>query len=136
MPTSSAPALHFPGAAGTVTGSRTLAEAGGARGADLAAACRVPRMLGRDVSIRARVVQLAGLSARADGDGSLGWLRATPAAPGRVCADQGEAGAADRLRARIQHGLGWRARVPLLGDAVDVGASAPPAARAPAEVAA
>ncbi|GAB6196022.1 MBL fold metallo-hydrolase RNA specificity domain-containing protein [Lysobacter xanthus] len=87
-------------------------QAGGTRGAQLAGGATHLRMFGRDVPIRAEVVQLEALSGHADADELLAWLRTAPTAPSRVYVTHGEPAAADTLRARIQHELGWPARVP------------------------
>ena len=93
-------------------------QAGGTRGARIAAGEKSIRILGRDVEIRAEVVQLATASAHADGDQLLDWLRGLPAAPRRVYVVHGDLPAADMLRQRIDHTLGWPAEVPEHGDTV------------------
>lgn len=93
-------------------------QAGGTRGARLAAGEKSIRILGRDVQIRAEVVQLATASAHADGGQLLDWLRAMPAAPRRVYVVHGELPAADMLRQRIEHQLRWSADVPEHGETV------------------
>ncbi|MFE7846314.1 MBL fold metallo-hydrolase [Microbacterium sp. NPDC057407] len=87
-------------------------QAGGTRGAALAAGARSLRIFGRDVPIRAEVVLLDSLSAHADADEVLAWMRSTPRAPRAVYVTHGEPTAADTLRARIERELGWPARVP------------------------
>lgn len=87
-------------------------QAGGTRGAALSAGARTLRMFGREVLIRAEVVQLQGFSGHADADELLAWMRTAPSAPGVVYVTHGEPDAADALRARIQRELGWRARAP------------------------
>jgi metallo-beta-lactamase family protein len=87
-------------------------QAGGTRGAQLAAGATRLRMFGRDVPIRAEVVQLQALSGHADADELLAWMSTAPTPPARVYVTHGEPAAADTLRARIEHELGWRARVP------------------------
>jgi metallo-beta-lactamase family protein len=87
-------------------------QAGGTRGAALAGGARTLRMFGREVAIRAEVVQLAGFSGHADADELLAWMRPTPSAPRMVYVTHGEPDASDVLRARIQHELGWHARAP------------------------
>jgi predicted metal-dependent RNase len=64
------------------------------------------------VPVRAAVSQLEGFSGHADADGLLAWLRQLPAAPRQTYVVHGEPDAADALRARIQHQLGWAVRVP------------------------
>jgi metallo-beta-lactamase family protein len=87
-------------------------QAGGTRGAKLAAGERTLRLLGHDVHIRAEVVQLQAFSGHADADELLAWMRTAPAAPRRVYLTHGEPDAADALRLRIERELGWAARVP------------------------
>lgn len=87
-------------------------QAGGTRGAALLSGSRSLRIFGRDVPIRAEVVSISSMSAHADADELIAWMRSAPAAPEQVYVTHGEADAADTLRARIRHELGWPARVP------------------------
>ena len=87
-------------------------QAGGTRGAALAAGKRTLRMFGREVPIRAEVVQLEGFSGHADAGELLDWMRTAPSAPRVVYLTHGEPDAADTLRGRVQRELGWHARVP------------------------
>ena len=87
-------------------------QAGGTRGAALAAGATSLKMFGEYVPIRAEVTQIDGLSAHADQAGLLSWLGALGQAPKQVFVNHGELQAADTLRLRIQEKLGWKARVP------------------------
>lgn len=87
-------------------------QAGGTRGAALLAGARSLRIFGRDVSIRAEVVTIDTMSAHADADELLTWMRSAPTAPDCVYVTHGEPAAADTLRSRIRRELGWPARVP------------------------
>ncbi|WP_426303268.1 MBL fold metallo-hydrolase RNA specificity domain-containing protein [Arthrobacter sp. R-11] len=87
-------------------------QAGGTRGAALAAGSRELRIYGQDVEIRAEVVQLEGFSAHADADGIIRWMRTAPRAPRMTYVTHGEPDASDALRTRIKRELGWNARVP------------------------
>ncbi len=93
-------------------------QAGGTRGARIAAGEKSIRIHGREVAIHAEVVQLASASAHADSEQLLAWLRQLPAAPRHVYVVHGELAAADALRQRINHGLHWPARVPEHGASV------------------
>lgn len=93
-------------------------QAAGTRGAALARGDSTVRIHGRDVPIRAEVAHIDSLSAHADADGILDWLRAAPRAPRETFVTHGEPAAADALRARIEHELGWRARVPEHGERI------------------
>jgi len=87
-------------------------QAGGTRGASLAAGEKHLRIYGRDIKIEAEVIQLDELSAHADSNELIQWMKSAPAAPAMTYVTHGEPGASDALRARIKHELGWRARVP------------------------
>lgn len=95
-------------------------QAAGARGEALAHGATSLRVFGDDVAVRARVVQIDGLSAHADSDGLMRWLSSAPTPPTGVSVVHGEAGAADSLRRRISHELGWESHVPAAGESVEV----------------
>jgi metallo-beta-lactamase family protein len=99
-------------------------QAGGTRGARLAAGDPTLRIFGEDVPVRAEVVQLGASSAHADSDGLVAWLRAAPEPPKRVFVTHGEPEAADALRLRIERELGWNATVPDWLQVVDLHAAA------------
>jgi len=99
-------------------------QAAGTRGEALLHGASRLRVFGEDVPVRARVVHLDSLSAHADAGELMAWLAAAPSPPSAVSVVHGEAGAADTLRRRIGHELGWPAAVPGPGDTVDVGAPA------------
>jgi metallo-beta-lactamase family protein len=87
-------------------------QAGGTRGAALANGAKDLRIYGQDVPIRAEVVQIEGLSAHADADDLISWMRASPKPPRMTYIIHGEPEASDALRARMKRDLGWTARVP------------------------
>ena len=87
-------------------------QAGGTRGAALAAGERSLRIFGRDVPIQAEVAQLESMSAHADADGILSWMATAPHPPRLTLITHGEPHAADALRLRIERELHAVARVP------------------------
>ena len=95
-------------------------QAAGTRGEALMNGATTLRIFGEDIPVRARVVQLDSLSANADADGLMAWLGSTPAPPAAVSVVHGEVSAAETMRRRIQHELGWAARVPAMGESVEV----------------
>jgi metallo-beta-lactamase family protein len=99
-------------------------QAVGTRGDTLAHGAPSLRVFGEDIPVQARVVQLDSLSAHADGDELMAWLRSSPAVPSAVSVVHGESSAADTLRRRIRLELGWSAHVPTVGDRVAVRARA------------
>ena len=94
-------------------------QAGGTRGAALLGGAKTLRVYGRDVPIRAEVVSLQSLSAHADADAILRWMSHAEVPARMTYVTHGELAASDTLRRRIQHELGWRARVPEYLEAVD-----------------
>lgn len=99
-------------------------QAGGTRGAKLAAGARHLRMFGREVPIRAEVVQLGAFSGHADADELLAWMRTAPNAPRHVFLTHGEPDAADTLRGRVRREIGWSCSVPEQGQVVDLAGGA------------
>lgn len=95
-------------------------QAAGTRGEALANGASSVRVFGEDIRVKARVVQLDSLSAHADSDELVAWLRSAPTAPASVSVVHGEPSAADALRWRIQDELGWSATVPTVGSTVTV----------------
>jgi len=87
-------------------------QAGGTRGAALVGGADRLRMFGREVPIRAEVVPLRSFSGHADADEILAWMGGAIRKPKMTYITHGEPDAADTLRARIQHELGWQARAP------------------------
>ena len=95
-------------------------QAGGTRGASLAAGASSIRIFGADVAIGAEVVQLGAASGHADGDELLQWLRSAPSAPRGVFITHGEPDASEALRVRIERELHWNAHVPEFRETVDL----------------
>jgi metallo-beta-lactamase family protein len=95
-------------------------QAGGTRGAALAAGAKSVRIYGQDIPVNAEVIQLEASSAHADADEVLSWLRSAPRAPRAVYVTHGEPDAADALRLRIQRELGWHAHAPEYREYVDL----------------
>jgi metallo-beta-lactamase family protein len=87
-------------------------QAGGTRGAALVRGEKMLRIFGREVPIEAEVVAMESFSGHADSEELLAWLRPAPTPPQMTYITHGEPDAADALRGRIDHELGWRCRVP------------------------
>jgi metallo-beta-lactamase family protein len=95
-------------------------QAGGTRGAALAAGARTLRIHGQDFAVDAQVGQLQASSAHADADELLDWMRAMPGKPRTVFVTHGEPGSSDALRQRIERELHWQAVVPEHGASHDL----------------
>jgi len=87
-------------------------QAGGTRGAAIAAGAKEVKIFGQMVPIRAQVHQLNGYSAHADADEIIAWLKGFERPPRRVFITHGDPQAADTLRKRISDELNWDAQVP------------------------
>jgi metallo-beta-lactamase family protein len=91
--------------------------AAGTRARDLAQGATALKMHGRYVPVRARVVQLSGLSAHADYSEVLDWLGTAPA-PQTTYLVHGEPQASEFMRERITERLRWTVVVPRPGEKV------------------
>ncbi|MCX2720933.1 MBL fold metallo-hydrolase RNA specificity domain-containing protein [Roseibium salinum] len=95
-------------------------QAGGTRGASLVDGARQLRMFGRDFPVNAEVVQLEAFSGHADAGEILAWMRHADQVPRMTYLTHGEPAAADTMRFRIEHELGWPARVPEHLESIDL----------------
>ena len=95
-------------------------QAGGTRGAALVGGARSLRIHGEQVEINAEVISLQSASAHADANELMAWLRSAAKPPRGVFVTHGEPDASDALRLRIEHELGWPARIPEYRDRVDL----------------
>ncbi len=75
---------------------------------------------GQYVPVRAEVANLEMLSAHADADEILRWLKGFKAAPRKTFITHGESSASDALRKRIEDELGWPCMIPDHGQQVDL----------------
>lgn len=80
-------------------------QAAGTRGAWLLGGAREVKIHGEWIPVRAEVVQLQGLSAHADSEQLVAWLKSSPAVPARVFVTHGEPAAADALRHLIRRAM-------------------------------
>lgn len=95
-------------------------QAGGTRGGRMVAGERSIRIHGEDIPVNAEIVTLPGMSAHADAEQIVAWLKTAPKPPRAVYLNHGEPDAADALRQRIARELGWSAIVAQLGQVVKV----------------
>jgi metallo-beta-lactamase family protein len=87
-------------------------QAGGTRGASMVRGAAEVKIHGAFVPIEAEVRQISNLSAHADADELIAWMRGLGRGPRRTFVNHGEPDAADTLRRRIGDELGWAAEVP------------------------
>ena len=87
-------------------------QAAGTRGAAMMAGVEAVKIHGDYVPVRAEIDNLSSLSAHADADEILRWLRGFARAPRMTFITHGEPTASDVLRHRIEEELGWPCKVP------------------------
>jgi metallo-beta-lactamase family protein len=87
-------------------------QAGGTRGASLAAGARTVRIHGQDVPVSAQVVQLPAMSAHADAADLIAWMQQMPRPPRTTFITHGEPAASDALRQHVERELKWSTTIP------------------------
>jgi metallo-beta-lactamase family protein len=97
-------------------------QAGGTRGADMIAGAPFVKIHGEQIPVRASVIHLDSLSAHADSDGILAWLRNFEKPPRLTFITHGEPAASDALRRRVTDELGWNCVVPEYRDEITLAA--------------
>ncbi|MEW6323059.1 MAG: MBL fold metallo-hydrolase [Acidobacteriota bacterium] len=95
-------------------------QAAGTRGRALIEGASQVKIHGRHVPVRARIAKLNSMSAHADANEILRWLRTFPKPPQMTYLVHGEPEAQDALKARIEAELGWTVHVPAHGETVDL----------------
>jgi len=95
-------------------------QAGGTRGAAMVAGADSVKIHGHYVPVRAEVANLSMLSAHADAEEVMAWLRGFAVPPRMTFVTHGEPAASDALRHRIEEELGWACRVPEHGETVEL----------------
>jgi metallo-beta-lactamase family protein len=87
-------------------------QAEGTRGRQLKDGARFTRIHGQDVPVAAEIDALDSMSAHADSNEVLRWLKQFTRPPALTCLVHGEPGPMDALKARIERELGWTVKTP------------------------
>ncbi|HEV2548815.1 MAG TPA: MBL fold metallo-hydrolase [Stellaceae bacterium] len=95
-------------------------QAGGTRGAAMLAGAPQIKIHGEYVPVRSEVANLDMLSAHADADEIMGWLRHFDRPPRMTFVTHGEPAASDALRHRIEEELACRCWVPAYRDEIEL----------------
>jgi metallo-beta-lactamase family protein len=95
-------------------------QAAGTRGRRLIEGEPTVKMFGQWVPVQARIARLNGMSAHADSDEILRWLRTFPSPPTQTWLVHGEPRSQDALAARIRAELGWNVRAPVQDEKVEI----------------
>jgi metallo-beta-lactamase family protein len=95
-------------------------QAEGTRGRALLEGAAEVRIHGRMVAAKAHVTRHDSMSAHADRQEILRWLRTLPQPPARLCLVHGEVKPMDSLKARIASELGWQAHTPAYRETISL----------------
>ena len=87
-------------------------QAAGTRGAAMIDGAESIKIHGEYIPVRAKVEVISNLSAHADYEEILAWLKPVQTAPKHVFITHGEPVAADMMRRHVEERLHWRASVP------------------------
>ena len=90
-------------------------QAEGTRGAAMTSGAKSVRIHGEDVPVAAEVRNIEALSAHADANEILTWLKSIGGAPKTTFITHGELRASKALQARVSAELGWTSLVPEQG---------------------
>ncbi len=95
-------------------------QAGGTRGESILNGANEIKIFGDFVKIRAEIAHLSSMSAHADANEILSWIRNFKKKPRRVFVTHGEPAAADELRRQIEHQLSLPALTPEFGQSFEL----------------
>jgi metallo-beta-lactamase family protein len=95
-------------------------QAEGTLGRRIVDGARSVRLFGDELPVRAKVYTLGGLSAHADRDALLGWLRHFRRPPRQTYTVHGEAETAAGFAETITRELGWRAQAAVRGMTIEL----------------
>jgi metallo-beta-lactamase family protein len=87
-------------------------QAEGTRGRQLKDGAKFTRLHGKDIPVAAEIQSIDAMSAHADANEIMRWLRGFTQPPKLTCLVHGEPGAMDTLKARIERELHWNVRTP------------------------
>jgi metallo-beta-lactamase family protein len=93
-------------------------QAVGTRGRAIRDGAKVTRIHGEEIAINAHVDAFDSMSAHADADEIMRWLRNFTRPPKLTCLVHGEPGPMDTLKARIEKELSWTVKTPNQGERI------------------
>jgi metallo-beta-lactamase family protein len=94
-------------------------QAMGTLGRRLVDGAKLVRIFGQEIAVRADIYTINGLSAHADRDALIGWLKNFSKAPRQTFVVHGESAIAETFANQVRDSLGWNVRVPELLELVE-----------------
>ena len=95
-------------------------QAPGTRGRALLDGVAFARIHGREIPVRAQIARIESMSAHADANEIMRWLRGFTRPPQAVCLVHGEPQPMDVLKERIERELAWRVITPMQGAHIEL----------------
>lgn len=95
-------------------------QAEGTRGRQMLEGAKITRIHGEEIAVRAHIEQLDSISAHADSNETMRWLKSFKKAPSLVCLVHGEPGPMDTLKARIESELKWTVKTPAHRETISI----------------
>ncbi|GMV20164.1 MAG: Ysh1p: subunit of polyadenylation factor I [Acidimicrobiia bacterium] len=96
-------------------------QAVGTRGRQLKEGARLTRIHGEEVAVQAQIESIDSISAHADRNEILRWLRSFNTPPSQLCLVHGEPGPMDALKATVEQQLQWRVTTPSHRETITIG---------------
>lgn len=87
-------------------------QAAGTRGRQLKEGAKFTRIHGEEIPVNARIASIDSISAHADSNEILRWLKSFKTAPSLLCLVHGEPGPMDTLKSRVESELQWTVTTP------------------------
>lgn len=87
-------------------------QAAGTRGRQLKEGAKFTRIHGEEIPVNARIESIDSISAHADSNEILRWLKSFKTAPSLLCLVHGEPGPMDTLKSRVESELKWTVTTP------------------------
>lgn len=95
-------------------------QAEGTRGRKMMEGAKVTRIHGEEIAVRAHIESLDSISAHADRNELMRWLKSFKRAPALLCLVHGEPGPMDALKATIESELQWTVKTPGHRDTIEI----------------
>jgi len=95
-------------------------QAAGTRGADIVGGKKQIKMFGNEIDIKAKIEVLSNMSAHADYNEMISWLKNFNRHPRKVYINHGEESSANKLKEKIENEFGWSCVVPDFLDSDDI----------------
>ncbi|HQX81306.1 MAG TPA: MBL fold metallo-hydrolase [Vicinamibacterales bacterium] len=87
-------------------------QAEGTRGRQLKDGAQTTRIHGEEIAVQAQIESLDSVSAHADSNEVMRWLKSFKRPPSTLCLVHGEPGPMDTLKARVERELKWNVKTP------------------------